>query len=31
MFATTYPWGIFVACGRDGGIYVENVSFDQEF
>ena len=31
MFATTYPWGIFVACGRDGGIYVEKVLFDQEF
>ena len=30
IFATTYPWGIFVACGRDGGIYVENVLFDQE-
>ena len=28
MFATTYPWGMFVACG---GIYVEKVSFDQEF
>ena len=31
MFATTYPWGIFVACGRDGSIYVEKVLFDQEF
>ena len=34
MFATTYPWGIFVACGRDGGIYVEKVLVDlvdQEF
>lgn len=31
MFATTYPWGIFVACGHGGGIYVEKVLFDQEF
>ena len=31
MFATTYSWGIFVAFGRDGGIYVEKVLLDREF
>ena len=29
MFATSYNWGIFVACGRDDSIFVDKVFFNQ--
>ena len=31
MFATSYNWGILVACGHDDSIFVEKVFFNQEF